>query len=556
MSGYKDYLSEEMQGAIETPTKSKRTRLSQFRHGGYHSSMDEFFTAGKKSYGVRNVDVDKLGKYGSTGRTGNPRFSTLEFFGKTFMSNGGEVTVYNNPGNLEKGQGYAGETGNTYADDRERPFVIFDSPEMGVRALAMDLQTKIKRHEGDVDKIIAQYAPDNENDTKKYQEFVKEKLKKDKVTNKDLKFLVQAIIEKENKPEVADYYLDNPDIIKKGLAMSYFQLPKGISLEQAMNEISAKEATLKKVLKKKPQMNEGGSVKKQMAEALNEDAPKGERLAYINSQEEKMLRDAGGSGELTEAGIPSYRGHTDSHGGGGGSGSGGNTGGRGPGDGGQRGRERQKREQERQRKEKEAKAKADREAADRRERARIATEEENRRVSEIKERERQRKADEEAANTNTTTDNVSSKTKEAAKLAASYLTNYVSSYFDTVNPLSPNTTLTPNSLISQQTLKSATTPIGDVSINRTTVRDLPLSKEGLLNPDVSYSADLKGSYKGVDYGASIDDTGDIAGGFTTDLGPGTLTGSGYYDGSDNYGGSVSYGVSFKKGGLLDRSRKK
>ena len=83
-----------------------------------------------------------------------------------------------------------------------------------------------------------------------------------------------------------------------------------------------------------------------------------------------------------------------------------------------------------------------------------------------------------------------------------------------------------------------------------------MSKEGLLNPDVSYSADLKGSYKGVDYGASIDDTGDIAGGFTTDLGPGTLTGSGYYDGSDNYGGSVSYGVSFKKGGLLDRSRKK
>ena len=258
MSGYKDYLSEEMQGAIETPTKSKRTRLSQFRHGGYHSSMDEFFTAGKKSYGVRNVDVAKLGKYGSTGRTGNPRFATAEFFGKTFMSNGGEVTVYNNPGNLEKGQGYAGETGNTYADDRERPFVIFDSPEMGVRALAMDLQTKIKRHEGDVDKIIAQYAPDNENDTKKYQEFVKEKLKKDKVTNKDLKFLVQAIIEKENKPEVASYYLENPDVMTKGLAMSYFQLPSGTSFEQAVNEISAKEATLQKVLKNRKPFQYGG----------------------------------------------------------------------------------------------------------------------------------------------------------------------------------------------------------------------------------------------------------------------------------------------------------
>ena len=32
MSGYKDYLSEEMQGAVETRTPSKRTRLSQFKH--------------------------------------------------------------------------------------------------------------------------------------------------------------------------------------------------------------------------------------------------------------------------------------------------------------------------------------------------------------------------------------------------------------------------------------------------------------------------------------------------------------------------------------------
>ena len=258
MSGYKDYLSEEMQGAIETRTPSKRTRLSQFRHGGYHSSMDEFFTAGKKSYGVRNVDVSQLGKYGNPGRGCNPRFSMAEFFGKNFMSNGGEVTTYNNPGNLEKGQGYAGETGKTYANDRERPFVVFDSPEMGVRALAMDLQTKIKRHEGDVNKIIAQYAPDNENDTKKYQEFVKQKLKKDTVTDKDLKFLVQAIIEKENKPEVASYYLENPDVMTKGLAMSYFQLPSGTSFEQAVNEISAKEATLQKVLKNRKPFQYGG----------------------------------------------------------------------------------------------------------------------------------------------------------------------------------------------------------------------------------------------------------------------------------------------------------
>ena len=304
MSGYKDYLSEEMQGAIETKTPSKRTRLSQFRHGGYHSSMDEFFTAGKKSYGVRNVDVSQLGKYGSTGRGGNPRFSTAEFFGKNFMSNGGEVTTYNNPGNLEKGQGYAGETGNTYANDRERPFVVFDSPEMGVRALAMDLQTKIKRHEGDVNKIIEQYAPDNENDTKKYQEFVKQKLKKDKVTNKDLKFLVQAIIEKENKPEVASYYLENPDVMTKGLAMSYFQLPSGTSFEQAVNEISAKEATLKKVLKNRKPFSMGGAAPGRgtsvgrggLGSGGNKGGNKGDRRGVTSLRDSGMVQGSSGYG--------------------------------------------------------------------------------------------------------------------------------------------------------------------------------------------------------------------------------------------------------------------
>jgi len=39
---------------------------------------------------------------------------------------------------------------------------------------------------------------------------------------------------------------------------------------------------------------------------LNAQAPKGEFLAYINPNEAKMLKDAGGSGLLTPQGIPSY----------------------------------------------------------------------------------------------------------------------------------------------------------------------------------------------------------------------------------------------------------
>jgi len=39
---------------------------------------------------------------------------------------------------------------------------------------------------------------------------------------------------------------------------------------------------------------------------LNAQAPEGEFLAYINPDEAKMLKDAGGSGLLTPQGIPSY----------------------------------------------------------------------------------------------------------------------------------------------------------------------------------------------------------------------------------------------------------
>ena len=35
-------------------------------------------------------------------------------------------------------------------------------------------------------------------------------------------------------------------------------------------------------------------------------APEGEFLAFINDREAKMLKDAGGSGIMTAAGIPSF----------------------------------------------------------------------------------------------------------------------------------------------------------------------------------------------------------------------------------------------------------
>ena len=64
---------------------------------------------------------------------------------------------------------------------------------------------------------------------------------------------------------------------------------------------------------------------KYYAKKLNEDAPKGEFLAYINKKESNLLKRKGGLGIKTKSGIPSYIG-SDASGQGGGS-----TGG-GPGD--------------------------------------------------------------------------------------------------------------------------------------------------------------------------------------------------------------------------------
>tara|TARA_R100001086_G_scaffold118475_1_gene60892 strand:- start:70 stop:1320 length:1251 start_codon:yes stop_codon:yes gene_type:complete len=60
----------------------------------------------------------------------------------------------------------------------------------------------------------------------------------------------------------------------------------------------------------------------QARKKINKAAPKGHQLAFITPAEAKMLKDKGGSGEMTEAGIKSYRGHTGAHGKGGGSSSG------------------------------------------------------------------------------------------------------------------------------------------------------------------------------------------------------------------------------------------
>jgi hypothetical protein len=139
-----------------------------------------------------------------------------------------QPTMFNNPGNIEIGQGYAGETGDTYADR----FAVFDSPQMGVRALGRDLKTKIKRFDGDLFSIINQFAPDNENDTNNYYEYVRDQVGSDTITENDLGAVVRAIIKMENKPEIAAQYLDD-SIINEGLELAQMGFDAGVSLDEA-----------------------------------------------------------------------------------------------------------------------------------------------------------------------------------------------------------------------------------------------------------------------------------------------------------------------------------
>ena len=137
-------------------------------------------------------------------------------------------TMFNNPGNIEIGQGYAGETGDTYADR----FAVFDSPQMGVRALGRDIKTKINRFDGDLQSIINQYAPPNENDTNNYFEYVKEQVGSDNITESDLGAVVRAIITMENKPEIAAQYL-NDSVFNEGLELAQMSFDQGVTLDEA-----------------------------------------------------------------------------------------------------------------------------------------------------------------------------------------------------------------------------------------------------------------------------------------------------------------------------------
>ena len=167
-------------------------------------------------------------------------------------------TNYNNPGNIEEGQGFAGETGEVYATRRREEknkgaFVVFDTPEAGLRAVVRDLTNKITDFNGDLQSIVSKYAPPKDNNpTTEYFKYLQQKVgDKTTVTLDDLPKLLEGIVEFENKPtekmtsqqkqqaqERVNKYL-TPSIFNTALAIGQYDYPTGTTTDQMIDDLTS-----------------------------------------------------------------------------------------------------------------------------------------------------------------------------------------------------------------------------------------------------------------------------------------------------------------------------
>jgi len=127
----------------------------------------------------------------------------------------------NNPGNLRAGIKWMGAVGEN------KGFTVFDTVEHGIRAMATDIRTKLKKGNDTLNKYIPIYAPPSENDTTAYINRVSnsagvapdEKLSPDPVT---LFKLVKAHIRVENGN---DANLVSDKMIQDGIKLMSGSIP-------------------------------------------------------------------------------------------------------------------------------------------------------------------------------------------------------------------------------------------------------------------------------------------------------------------------------------------
>jgi len=230
----------------------------------------------------------------------------------------GGVPIYNNPGNIEEGQGYAGTIGAYNTERRKdgrKAFVEFDSPQMGIRALTIDLKTKANRYNGDVEQMFLDYlgggregtieqryqraAKDNNNiqTVKNYINNIKNKLGSDTldVNNVDaLTTTIKTVIQNENKKPVVDYY-NTGNVIREGVVLAGKSFDKSVKLADARKAMSGElfQAGLARVPPKSP-FETGQAVAQPTEVAQPQDVSQfyGQRFDPTQIDTDDMLRQA------------------------------------------------------------------------------------------------------------------------------------------------------------------------------------------------------------------------------------------------------------------------
>ena len=143
----------------------------------------------------------------------------------------------NNPGNIDR----TGTQWEGMAEEQtDSRFVTFESPEMGVRAMARTLNTYNTRYGlDDINGIVSRWAPPTENDTEAYIRFVSEKtgIPRDrKITLQDnpeeMKKVISAMIEQEGGKEASRYF--NSQIVERGVDLALSSI--GNQQEEPMQE--------------------------------------------------------------------------------------------------------------------------------------------------------------------------------------------------------------------------------------------------------------------------------------------------------------------------------
>ena len=143
----------------------------------------------------------------------------------------------NNPGNIDRTSTQWEGMSEEQTDSR---FVTFESPEMGVRAMARTLNTYNTRYGlDDISGMVSRWAPPSENDTQAYIRFVSEKtgIPSDRTITlqdnpEEMKKVISAMIEMEGGQEASRYF--NSQIIGRGVDLALSSL--GNQQEEPMQE--------------------------------------------------------------------------------------------------------------------------------------------------------------------------------------------------------------------------------------------------------------------------------------------------------------------------------